>query len=77
MKKAAREDYETQILELGNIIKECKEHLTCEHLEREKVYQSFLHEQFQLGRVCEKIKNLKKGIFDQAYLDLQKNRGYW
>lgn len=77
MKKAAREDYEAKILEPRKTVKECKEHLTHEQLEREKIYQRFLHEQFQLGKACEQIKNLKKGIYDQAYLDLQNNRRHW
>ena len=71
MKKAAREDYEAQILELTNIVKEWKDLLTHEQLEKEKTYQSFLHEKFQLRRACEQIKILKKGIYEQAYLDLQ------
>lgn len=66
MKKVAREDYEAQILELRNTVNECKGHLTREQLEKEKIYPSYLHEQFQLGKAYEKIKNMKNGIYDQA-----------
>lgn len=76
MTESEREDYETQNLELRNTFKERKDVLAHEKLEREKVYQSFLHEKFQLGRGCEQIKNLKKGIYHQAYLELQNNRWY-
>lgn len=70
MKKEAWEDYKSQILELRTTLKECKYLLAQEKLEREKVYRVFLHEKFNLGRACEQIKNLKIGIYDQAYLEL-------
>lgn len=70
MKKEARKDYEAQILELRTTLKECKDLLAQEQLESEKVYRSFLRKQFNLGIACEKIKNLKMGIHDQAYLEL-------
>ena len=76
MKKEARENYEAQILELRKTVKKCKDHLTREQLEKEKICRSILHEQFQLVRAYEKIKNLKNGIYDQAYLDLQNNCKY-
>lgn len=69
--KEDREDYKAQILELRTTLKECKYLLGQEQLEMEKVYRSFLHEQFQHGKACEQIKNLKMGIYDQAYLELQ------
>lgn len=37
MKKASREYYEAQIPELRNIIKECKDHLSYEKIEKEKI----------------------------------------
>ncbi|XP_050918910.1 uncharacterized protein LOC127136394 [Lathyrus oleraceus] len=77
MKKEAREDYKAKVLELRATLKECKDLLAKEHLEREKVHRSFLREQFNLGRAYEKIKNLKMGIYDQAYLDLQNECIYW
>lgn len=49
MMKEAREDYESQILEVRTTLKESKVLLAKEHLEREKVYRSFLCEQFQHG----------------------------
>ncbi|XP_050897097.1 uncharacterized protein LOC127103903 [Lathyrus oleraceus] len=70
MKKEAREDYEAQILELRTTLKECKDLLSKEQLEREKIHRSFLREQFNLRRACEQIKNLRMGIYDQAYIDL-------
>lgn len=36
-----------------------------------------MHEQFQLGRAREQIKNLKSGIYDQAYQELKNNYKYW
>lgn len=77
MKKEAKEDHEAQILELMTTLKECKDLLAKEQLEREKVYRIFLREQFQHGKACEQIKNLKMGIFDQAYLELQNDCRYW
>ena len=62
MKKEAREDYEAQILELRTTLKECKDILDKEHLEREKVYRSFLCEQLQHEQAREQIKNLRMGI---------------
>lgn len=77
MKKEARVDYEAQILELRTTPKEYKDLLSQDQLKKEKVYRSFLHEQFNLGRAYEQIKNLKMGIYDQAYLELQNNYRYW
>ncbi|XP_050890484.1 uncharacterized protein LOC127095902 [Lathyrus oleraceus] len=77
MNKEVREDYEAQIPELRTTLKECKDLLSQEQLEREKVYRSFLREQFNLGRACEQIKNLKLGIYDQTYLEFQKDCRYW
>lgn len=77
IKKEAQKDYEAQILELRTTLKDCKDLLAKEQLEREKVYRSYLHEQLQHGKACEKIKNLKTGIYDQAYLELQNGCKYW
>lgn len=77
MKKEAWQYYEAQILDLRTTLKKRKDLLAQEQLEREKVYRSFLREQFQLGRTCEKIKKLKMGIHDQAYLELQNDHRYW
>lgn len=77
MKKEDKDDYESQILELMTTLKECKYLLAKEQLEREKVHRSFLCEQFNLGRACEQIKNLKMGIYDQAYLEFQNECSYW
>lgn len=44
MKKEVIEDYEAKILELRTTLKECKDLLAKEQLEREKIHQSFLHE---------------------------------
>ena len=74
MKKEAREDYEAQILKLS---KKCKDLLDKEHLEREKIHRIFLCEQLNLRRGCEKIKNLKRGIYDQAYVELQNRYRHW
>lgn len=46
MNNEAREDYEAQILELRTTLKECEDLLAKEQLERDKVYRSFLREQF-------------------------------
>ncbi|XP_050877467.1 uncharacterized protein LOC127081229 [Lathyrus oleraceus] len=73
MKKEAREDYEAHIIELRTTLKEYKDLLAKEQLEREKIHRSFLCESFNLGRACEQIKNLKRGIYDQAYVELQIN----
>ncbi|XP_050908917.1 uncharacterized protein LOC127122660 [Lathyrus oleraceus] len=77
MKKEAREDYEAQILELRTTLKEYKDLLAKEQLEKEKIHRSFMREQFNLGRACEQIKNLKRGIYDQAYVELQNNCNHW
>lgn len=74
MKKEAKEEYEAQILELRTTFKDCRDLLAHEKLERENVYRGFFCEQFQLRRAYEQIKNLKKWIYDQAYLELQNNR---
>lgn len=77
LKKEVREDYEAQILELRTTLKECKYLLAKEQLEREKIYQIFLRKQFQHGKSCEQIENLKMEIYDQAYLELQNDFRYW
>lgn len=64
MKKEDRQDYKDQILELRTTLKECKDLLAKEQLERDKIHQSFLRKQLNLGWACEKIKNLKMGIYD-------------
>lgn len=48
--KEAREDYEAQILELRTNLKDFKDLLAKEQLEREKIRWSLLHNQFNLGR---------------------------
>lgn len=70
MKKEAREDYKAQLLELRTTLKECKDLLAKEQLEREKVHWSLLREKFNLGRACDHIKNLKMGIYGQAHMEL-------
>lgn len=77
MKKEARENYETQILELRKTIKEYQDCLSHEQLEKEKIHRAYLHEKFQLGRAYEKIKNMKAGIFYEAYVELKNNDKYW
>lgn len=77
MKKEAEEDYEAQILELRTTLKECKDLLVKEHLVREKVYRSFLREQFQHGQACKQIKNINMEIYDQTYVELKNDRQYW
>lgn len=44
IKKEARQDYKAQIHELRTTLKECKELLAKEQLEREKIHPRFLHE---------------------------------
>lgn len=65
------------MLEPRTTLKEFRDLLAQEQLEREKVYRSFLRRQFQLGRAYEQIKNLNMGIYDQAYLELQNDCRYW
>lgn len=77
MNKEDCEDYKAHVLYLRITLKECKDLLAKKQLEREKVHRSFLGEEFNHGRACEKIKNLKMGIYDQVYVELQNDCRYW